>query len=138
MVEARPLKDDVVLLLLLVGSCRARDAAVGAVSRDGRSTGFVASRFAFEGGESFEPVDDVLSAPPVRADEAAAGAASELRLAFFVSCGGLDGASLEDDIFDWLAGVFAAVFVGALVITGADFSGSVTGFFGSSAAASTS
>ena len=43
-------------LVVVIGSCRARDAAVGAVSRDGRSTGFVASRFGIGGCAALELV----------------------------------------------------------------------------------
>lgn len=69
-------------------SCLARDAAVGAVSRDGRLMGLVTSRglVLAVGGDCFELVDTERSAFEARATEAAVGAVKELRLAFFVGC----------------------------------------------------
>ena len=71
------------------GSWRAREAAVGAVSREGKSIGFVVSLGfeVFAGGDCFELlVDTARSAPAALATEAAVGAVNELRLAFLVGC----------------------------------------------------
>lgn len=118
------------------GSCRAREAAVGAVSRDGRSIGFVASRFGIGGCAGFE---FGLSWPAARATEAAVGAVKELRLAFFANCVGFvdveadfgEGVAFAGDLTELDAG-----FAGALVETGVGLL--VAGFFVSSTTASIS
>ena len=76
-------------------SCFAREAAVGAVRREGKSIGFVASLgFDFAGGDCFELVETVRSEPAARATEAAVGAVRELLLAFFGSSLVSDGLEL--------------------------------------------
>lgn len=63
----------------------ARDAAVGAVSREEMSNGFVVSRdLGFGADDGFAAVDGFLSAAAARATEAAVGAVNELRDGFLV------------------------------------------------------
>ena len=103
-----------VLLLLCegtgVGSCLARDAAVGAVRREEISAGFVASlALGLAFGECLLEVAAVLSEPAARATELAVGAVRELLLAFFAgsfrvcafgdSAFVLDGALAEVGVF---------------------------------------
>ena len=90
-----------------VGSCFARDEAVGAVRCDGRSIGFVASRgFGFDVGDVLL-LDALSEAPPFLAIEAAVGAVREVLLAFFSGALLVDtfGESFEDGALPEL-GVF--------------------------------
>ena len=75
------------LLRAGAASCLAREAAVGAVRREGRSTGFVPClALGLEGGDCLDEVDTDRSGAAARATEAAVGAVRELRLAFLLGC----------------------------------------------------
>lgn len=80
-------------------SCFAREAAVGAVSREGRSMGFVVSLgLAREAVDCCEVFDVDRSAPAVLATEAAVGAVNELRLGFLV--GPFAAAAFGDSVLE--------------------------------------
>lgn len=108
MVDALPLNPPV-LGAADAGSCFALEAAVGAVRREGKLIAFVPSLgLTFELSDCLLVVETVRSDPAALATDAAVGAVSELRLAFFV------GSLVETDLGD---SVFGTLFVGSLVET---------------------